>query len=87
MNRWLFNEDTVDKVLQFVMENVKTDMGDRWQDHRVCPQPQLRDFHRGKLMRTIPIMWAFARVIDNYAKYPGSLIEEFSDKDELRCIS
>ena len=88
VNRWLFNEDTVDKVLQFVMENgVKTDMGDRVgktivfarnHNHAIFIEERFNanyPHYRGH----------FARVIDNYAKYPGSLIEEFSDKEsELR---
>ena len=88
VNRWLFNEDTVDKVLQFVMENgVKTDMGDRLgktivfarnHNHAIFIEERFNanyPHYRGH----------FARVIDNYAKYPGSLIEEFSDKEsELR---
>ena len=88
VNRWLFNEDTVDKVLQFVMENgVKTDMGDRLgktivfarnHNHAIFIEERFNanyPHYRGH----------FARVIDNYAKNPGSLIEEFSDKEsELR---
>ncbi len=84
VNRWLFNEDTVDKVLQFVMEKgLKTDMGDRLgktivfarnHNHAMFIEERFNanyPEHRGH----------FARVIDNYAKFPGSLIEDFSDKE------
>jgi type I restriction enzyme, R subunit len=56
VNKWLFNADTVDKVLQTLMERGhKVNAGDR-------------------LGKTI----IFARIIDNQAKYPQTLIDDFS---------
>lgn len=84
INNWLFNEDTVDKVLQHVMEHGhKVEGGDRLaktiifarnHDHAVFIEERFNHHYphyKGH----------FARVIDNYAKYPQSLIDEFSLKE------
>jgi type I restriction enzyme R subunit len=85
INNWLFNKDTVDKVLQHLMENGhKVEGGDRLaktivfarnHDHAVFIEERF-NHHYPHLKGT------FARVIDNYAKYAQSLLEdEFSVKD------
>ena len=84
VNRWLFNEDTVDKVLQFVMENgVQTDMGDRLGKTIVFARNHNHAiFIEERFNANYPnYRGHFARVIDNYAKYADSLIEDFSDKE------
>lgn len=85
INNWLFNKDTVDKVLQHLMEHGhKVEGGDRLaktiifarnHDHAVFIEERF-NHHYPHLKGT------FARVIDNYTKYAQSLLEdEFSVKD------
>lgn len=81
VNSWLFNKDTVDKVLQHLMEYGHTeDGGDRLaktiifarnHDHAQFIEARFNHHyphHAGH----------FARVIDNYAKYAQSLIDDLS---------
>lgn len=86
INNWLFNKDTVDKVLQHLMEHGhKVEGGDRLaktiifarnHDHAVFIEERF-NHHYPHLKGT------FARVIDNYTKYAQSLLEdEFSVKDK-----
>jgi type I restriction enzyme, R subunit len=85
INNWLFNTDTVDKVLQHLMEEgLKVEGGDRLgktiifarnHDHAKFIEERF-NFHYPHYCGH------FARVIDNYAKYPQSLIDEFSQKDK-----
>jgi type I restriction enzyme R subunit len=84
INNWLFNKDTVDKVLQHLMEHGhKVEGGDRLaktiifarnHEHAVFIEERF-NHHYPHLKGT------FARVIDNYAKYAQSLLDEFSVKD------
>lgn len=90
INNWLFNTDTVDKVLQHVMkEGLKVESGDRLgktiifarnHDHAVFIEERF-NFHYPHFAGH------FARVIDNYAKYPQSLIDDFSQKDKAPHIA
>ena len=86
INNWLFNKDTVDKVLQHLMEHGhKVDGGDRLaktiifarnHEHAVFIEERFNHHHPH-------LKGTFARVIDNYAKYAQSLLEdEFSVKDK-----
>lgn len=90
INSWLFNKSTVDKVLQHLMENGhRVDGGDRLgktiifarnHDHAVFIEDRFNHHYpqyKGQ----------FARVIDNYAKYAQSLIEDFSLKDKAPHIA
>jgi type I restriction enzyme R subunit len=83
VNNWLFNQDTVDKVLKHLMlHGHKVDGGDRLgktilfarnHDHARFIEERFNHHYpnyRGH----------FARVIDNRAKYPQSLIDDFSIK-------
>jgi type I restriction enzyme, R subunit len=85
INNWLFNKDTVDKVLQYLMQNGrKVDGGDRLaktivfarnHEHATFIEERFDHHyphHKGH----------FARVIDNYATYPQSLLDDFSQKDK-----
>lgn len=84
INNWLFNTDTVDKVLQYLMEHGhKVEGGDRLaktiifarnHDHAVFIEERFN--HHYPHLKGL-----FARVIDNYAKYAQSLLEEFYVKD------
>ena len=84
VNSWLFNKDTVDKVLQYLMENghrvaagdrlAKTIVFARNHDHAKFIEERFNHHYpqfRGH----------FARVIDHYDKYPQSLIDAFSQKN------
>ena len=90
INSWLFNRDTVDKVLQHLMEyGHKVEGGDRLaktivfaRNHKHAEFIEERFNHhypRGK--------GHFARVIDNQAKYAQSLIDDFSQKDKAPHIA
>ncbi len=90
VNNWLFNKDTVDKVLQHVMERGhKVEGGDRLaktiifarnHEHAAFIEERF-DHHYPKHAGH------FARVIDNQAKYPQSLIDDFSQKDKAPHIA
>lgn len=85
VNSWLFNQNTVDLVLKHIMENGnKVDGGDRLaktiifarnHDHAKFIEERFNihyPHYRGH----------FARVVDHYATYPQSLIDDFSQKDK-----
>lgn len=83
INSWLFNTDTVDKVLQHLMEHGhKVEGGDRLgktiifarnHDHAVFIEKRFNHHYPEKAGH-------FARVIDHYATYAQSLIDDFSIK-------
>ena len=86
INSWLFNKDTVDKVLQYLMEHGhKVEGGDRLamtilfarnHEHAKFIEERFNHHypqHKGH----------FARIIDHYAKYPQSLLDDFSQKDKM----
>jgi len=85
LNNWLFNKDTVDKVLQHLMEHGhKVDGGDRLaktiifarnHDHAAFIEDRFNEHYPH-------LSGHFARVIDHQAKYTESLIEDFSIKDK-----
>jgi type I restriction enzyme R subunit len=90
INSWLFNTDTVDKVLQHLMENghkvaggdrlAKTIVFARNHDHARFIEERFNHHypqHAGH----------FARIIDNYEKYAQSLIDDFSQKDKAPHIA
>lgn len=81
INSWLFNEDTVDKVLRHLMQNGHhVEAGDRLaksiifaRNHKHAQFIEERfNFHYPQYHGH------FARVIDNYATYAQSLIDDFS---------
>jgi type I restriction enzyme R subunit len=86
----LFNTDTVDKMLQHLMkEGLKVEGGDRLgktvifarnHDHAVFIEERFNfhyPHHAGH----------FARIIDHQAKYPQTLIDDFSRKDKAPHIA
>ncbi|MXW81567.1 MAG: DUF4145 domain-containing protein [Gemmatimonadetes bacterium] len=85
INNWLFNEDTVDKALQHLMENGhKVDGGDRLAKTILFVRNhEHAEFVEERFNRHYPQHAGhFARVIDHYAKYAQSLIDDFSQKDK-----
>jgi type I restriction enzyme R subunit len=85
INSWLFNKDTVDKVLQHLMENGnKVEGGDRLaktilfaRNHEHAKFIEKRFNHHYPHYKG-----HFARIIDHYAKYPQSILDDFSQKDK-----
>ena len=90
INSWLFNSDTVDKVLQQLMEHghtvaggdrlAKTIIFARNHAHAVFIEERFNHHypqHAGH----------FARVIDHYATYSQSLLADFSQKDKAPHIA
>ena len=90
INSWLFNKDTVDKVLQHLMEHGhKVEGGDRLaktiifaRNHEHAKFIEERFNHHYPHYRG-----HFARIIDHYAKYPQSLLDDFSQKDKAPHIA
>jgi type I restriction enzyme R subunit len=85
INNWLFNRDTVDKVLKHLMEHGhKVDGGDRLAKTIIFARNhEHAKFIEERFNHHYPhYKGHFARIIDNYAKYPQSLIDDFSQKDK-----
>lgn len=90
VNQWLFNEDTVDKVLKHLMERgLKVDSGDKLgktiifaknHDHAV--------FIAERFNKNYPkYRGEFARVIDFQVEYAQDLIDRFSNPNKLPQIA
>ncbi len=90
INSWLFNRDTVDKVLQHLMEHGhKVEGGDRLAKTIIFARNHEHAKFIGERFNHHYPHHAghFARVIDNQAKYPQSLIDDFSQKDKAPHIA
>ncbi len=81
INKWLFNIDTVDKVLKHLMEHGnKVEAGDRLGKTIIFARNHKHaEFIEERFDHHYPhLKGHFARVIDNQATYPQSLIDDFS---------
>jgi Type I site-specific restriction-modification system, R (restriction) subunit and related helicases len=90
VNKWLFNEDTVDRVLAHLMENgIKVDGGDRLAKtivfaknhahaHYICERFDANYPH---------LAGKFARVIDHFEPYAQSLLDDFATPDKAPHIA
>ena len=90
INSWLFNKDTVDKVLQHLMENGHTVAGgDRLAKTIIFARNHKHaKFIEERFNHHYPhYQGHFARIIDHYAKYPQSLIDDFSQKEKAPHIA
>ncbi len=90
INSWLFNKDTVDKVLQHLMEHGhKVEGGDRLAKTIIFARNhEHAKFIEERFNHHYPHHAGhFARIIDNYAKYPQSLLDDFSQKDKAPHIA
>ncbi|MDE0000685.1 MAG: DEAD/DEAH box helicase family protein [Rhodospirillaceae bacterium] len=90
INNWLFNRDTVDKVLRHLMEHGHTvDGGDRLAKTIVFARNHAHaTFIEERFNHHYPrYAGHFARVIDHYATYPQSLLDDFSRKDKAPHIA
>ena len=90
INNWLFNSDTVDKVLQHLMKQGHTvDGGDRLAKTIIFARNHAHaKFIEERFNHHYPrYAGHFARIIDHYATYPQSLLDDFSQKDEAPHIA
>lgn len=90
LNEWLFNDDTIDKVLAILMDKgIKVEGGDKLgktilfaKNHR----------HAERIVERFDIIYPhykgdFARVIDNRVNYAQDLIDKFSDAHKMPQIA
>lgn len=90
LNTWLFNGDTIDKVLQMLMEKgIKVEGGDKLgktilfaKNHKHAEAIMERF---GKIFGNYPS--SYARVIDYSVNYYQSLIDDFSDRKKMPQIA
>jgi type I restriction enzyme, R subunit len=90
VNKWLFNIDTVDKVLAHVMtRGLKVAGGDRLGKTIVFAKNQAHaDFIQERFDTNYPhLAGKFARVITFKTEYAQSLIDEFSQKEKSPHIA
>ena len=91
LNKWLFNEDTVDRVLRHLMtEGIKVAGGDRLGKTIIFAKNQLHaDFIKQRFDANYPALDAgnFARVITHQVQYGQSLIDDFSNKTKAPHIA
>lgn len=90
INKWLFNQNTVDRVLRELMENgSKVDQGDKLAKTIIFARNHKHAiFIEERFNANYPhLKGEFARVIDNQVKYPQSLIDDFSNKDKYPQIA
>ena len=89
LNEWVFNEDTIRRVLDILMNNgLKVDYGNKIgktiifaKNHKHAEK--IRDVFE----KEYPHLPGFAAVIDNQIKYAQSAIDEFSDPKKLPQIA
>ncbi len=85
VNKWLFNEDTVDKVLEHLMVNgLKVADGDRLGKTIIFAKNHKHaQFIADRFDANYPhLKGSFARLIDYSVEYPQSLIDDFSIPDK-----
>ena len=90
LNRFLFNEDTVDKVLEtLMMQGYKVASGDRLGKTIVFAKSQKHaEFIEKRFNLAYPeLAGHFARVITHGTPYAQSLIDDFSIKDKAPHIA
>ena len=84
LNTWLFNSDTVDHVLAFLMEHgIKVAGGDRLGKTIIFARSHKHAlFIKERFDRQFPHLGGhFCKVIDNYEEYAYSILKDFSEKD------
>jgi len=90
VNKWLFNKDTVDKVLEHVMtRGLKVAGGDRLGKTIIFAKNQAHaDFIQQRFDLNYPkLAGKFARVITFKTDYAQSLIDDFSQKNKAPHIA
>ncbi|MFC1743359.1 DEAD/DEAH box helicase family protein [Candidatus Riflebacteria bacterium] len=84
LNKWLFNSDTVDKVLGFLMERgIKVESGDRIGKTIIFARNHKHaEFIKERFDIQFPqYKGHFCRIIDHQVNYAQSLIDNFSQKE------
>ena len=89
LNTWLFNEDTIKKVLNILMnEGIKIDYGQNLGKTIIFAK---NHDHAEKILEVFnkeyPHLPDYAKVIDNYINYAQSAIDEFSDPKKMPQIA
>ncbi|MFL6210430.1 MAG: DEAD/DEAH box helicase family protein [Pyrinomonadaceae bacterium] len=90
LNAWLFNQDTIDKVLRHLMENgLKVEGGDKLGKTIIFAKNHKHAVEIEKRFDANYLHYKgdFARVIDNYATYTEKLIDDFSTPAKLPQIA
>ena len=90
VNKWLFNKDTVDKVLEhLMMRGLSVAGGDRLGKTIVFAKNQAHaDFIQARFDENYPkLKGKFARVITFKTEYAQSLIDDFSQKEKAPHIA
>ena len=91
VNKYLFNADTVDKVLETLMtEGIRVAGGDRLGKTIIFAKNQRHaDFIHERFVANYPHLdnGGFARVITHHVKYGQDLIDDFSAKDKSPHIA
>ena len=89
LNEWIFNEDTIRKVLHTLMtDGLRIDYGEKIGKTIIFAKNHM---HAEKIYEVFnkeyPNLNGYARVIDNHMTYAQSAIDEFSDPDKLPQIA
>lgn len=89
LNNWVFNEDTIRKVLNILMQDgLKIDYGENLGKTIIFAK---NHDHAEKILeifnKEYPHLKDYAKVIDNKIKYAQSAIDEFSDPKKLTQIA
>lgn len=89
LNNWVFNEDTIRKVLNILMQDgLKIDYGENLGKTIIFAK---NHEHAEKILeifnKEYPHLKDYAKVIDNKIKYAQSAIDEFSDPKKLPQIA
>ena len=90
LNTWLFNENTVDQVLAYLMENgIKVAGGDRLGKTIVFARSHKHAlFIKERFDKQYPQLGGhFCKVIDNYEEYAHDILKAFSEKDKTPHIA
>lgn len=90
LNTWLFNEDTVDRVLQdLVRKGIRVEGGDKLGKTIVFARSHKHaEFIVERFNKLFPEMGGgFARVIDNTVNYALSLIDDFGSPEKMPQVA
>lgn len=87
---WLFNQDTVDNVLKYLMENgIKVEGNDRLGKTIIFAKNHKHAVYIAERFdKNYPqYKGSFARVIDNYEPYAQNILEDFEEKNKEPVIA
>ncbi len=90
LNNWLYNTDTIDKVLKHLMANgLKVESGDRLGKTIIFAKNHKHaEFISERFDHHYPeVKGSFCRVIDNYVQNAESLIDDFKDNTRTPVIA